>query len=130
MRIEFFDYIFYRVFVFYSNRHSNVPQAAASAIVSLIQFFCIVDVAFIVQLFVHFEMPSKFYAGLLCLFLIGLNWHRYERDSNVDAMYAKWGNESYEVKSARGTILVIGLLVMISVPILIGVLKHNLGYLK
>jgi hypothetical protein len=124
MKSDLFDY------VFYLNRKANTPITIGSSIVSLILFFCIVDVAFIVQLFVHFEMPSKLYAGLLCLSLMGVNWYRYERNPNVDIMKAKWGNESDEVKSVRGTLIVIGLVGMVLFPILIGVLRHNLGYLK
>lgn len=120
---DVFDYVFYRTFVFYSNRKSNAPQAVGSAIISLIQFFCIVDILFVFQLFLHFEMPSKIYAGILCIFLIGVNWYKYERNPIVDALKAKWGDENDEQKSTKGTLIIVALVILISFPIIIGILK-------
>jgi hypothetical protein len=130
MMNKLFDYIFYRTYVFYLNRHDNTPVTYGSIVVSLFQTLGIVDIAIVIQLFVPFETPSKIYWGILMVLALVYNWFKYERNPNLDEMKARWGNEPEKEKSEHGTLLVIALVFLMLLPIIMGVLRHNLGYLN
>ena len=127
---KLFDYIFYRTYVFYLNRHDNTPVTYGSIVVSLVQTFCIIDTAIVIQWFVPFETPSKIYWGILMVLALVYNWFKYERNPYLDEMKARWDNEPEKERSEHGTLLVIALVSLVLFPIIMGVLRHNLGYLK
>lgn len=120
MIFKFLDYVFYRTYRFYLKRHDNTPILYGSLVVSLIEFFVIIDILFIVRRFIDFEMPSSVYAAILFILIMGLNWFKYERNPDIEGMSAKWGGESDGDKSTGGTIIVIVIVVVISLPIIVG----------
>jgi len=123
---DIFDYIFYRVFKFYQNR-DGTPQIYASGVVSVIQFFALLSGLAVVRLFVDFPIPTKYFVIPIIVGLIAINWIRYERKTNFDAFDERWGNEDINKGKIKGRLIVILIILVISFPILIGILKHNLG---
>lgn len=63
------------------------------------------------------------------IFLIIINWLRYERSQNIVSLQARWGAEDEGTKKKKGIWLTLSLTLVILFPILVGVLKHNLGVL-
>jgi hypothetical protein len=125
---DIFDYIFYRVFKFYQKR-DGTPQIYASGVLSVIQFFVLLSALAAIRLFINFPIPQKYFVIPVIFVLIGVNWMRYERNLDFKKFEERWGNEEIERKKTRGWLIVISLILSISFPILIGVLKHNIGIL-
>lgn len=121
-----FDYIFYRVYKAYQKR-DGTPAIYASGVLSVMQFFSLLSILAIIRLFIDFPIPQKFFILPIILLLIGINWFRYERDFDFKKLEAKWGEENSSQRKQRGWLIVVSLITLILFPILIGVLKHNLG---
>lgn len=124
--INLSDYIFYRVYKAYQKR-DNAPAIYASGVLSVMQFFSLLSILAIIRLFVDFPIPQKYFIIPIILLLIGMNWFRYERDFDFKNLEAKWGEENSSQRKQRGWVIVGSLIFLILFPILIGVLKHNLG---
>ena len=124
--VRLFDYVFYRVYKFYQKRDST-PQIYASGVLTLMQFLCLINIMFIVQMFYDFAIPSKFAFAQGLIFLIAINWYRYERDFDFKELETLWAAETDDQKRQRGWLLVVSLISFILFPILVGILKHNLG---
>jgi len=123
-----FNYIFYRVFKAYQKKDSN-PEIYASGVLTLMQFLVLIDLMFTLQLFYDFEIPSKFVFIPILILLIGINWLKYERNFDFKMLDARWVAEDNTQRRRRGWLIVMSLISLILFPILIGVLKHNLGIL-
>ena len=124
--INLFDYIFYRVYKAYQKR-DDTPAIYASAVLSVMQFFSLLSILAIIRLFIDFPIPQKYFILPIILLLIGINWFRYERDFDFKRLEAKWAEENSSQRKQRGWLIVVSLISLILFPILIGVLKHNLG---
>jgi len=124
--INLFDYIFYRVYKAYQKR-DGTPAIYASGVLSVMQFFSLLSMLAIIRLFIDFPIPHKFFILPIILLLIGINWFRYERDFDFKKLEVKWGEENSSQRKGRGWLIVVSLISLILFPILIGVLKHNLG---
>lgn len=121
-----FDYIFYRVYKFYQKR-DGTPAIYASGVLSVMQFFLLLSTLAIVRLLVDFPIPQKYFIIPIILLLIGINWFRYEQNFDFKKLDSRWGEENGNQRKRRGWLLVVSLISLILFPILIGVLKHNLG---
>jgi len=126
--MDIFDYIFYRVFKAYQKR-DGTREIYASGVLSLIQFCTLLSGLFAIRLFVDFPIPQKLFFIPIIVILIGVNWMRYERNLDFKKFEDRWGNEEFSRRKLRGWLIIIVLIFTISFPILIGVLKHNLGIL-
>ncbi|MBL7876255.1 MAG: hypothetical protein JNL53_11365 [Cyclobacteriaceae bacterium] len=124
--INLFDYIFYRVYKAYKKR-DDTPAIYASAVLSVMQFFSLLSILAIIRLLIDFPIPQKYFILPIILILIGINWFRYERGFDVKKLEEKWCEEDSSQRKLRGWLLVVSLIFLILFPILIGVLKHNLG---
>jgi hypothetical protein len=108
-------------------KRDGTPEIYAAGVLSLMQFLTLVDLMFLVRLFYNFAIPSKYFFIPLLVLIIGINWFKYERGFDVKNLEAKWGEENSSQRKRRGWLLVVSLISLILFPILIGVLKHNLG---
>lgn len=122
---ELFDYVFYRVYTAYKRRDSN-PEIYAANTLSLMQFLVVIDLMFIFQLVLKFDVPSKFFFIPLLLVIIGINWYVYEHKVDVKKFEAQWKEEDINKRKCRGWLIVASLILLVLFPILVGVLKHNL----
>lgn len=95
----------------------------------MIQFFTLLSGLAAMRLFIDFAIPQKYFVIPVIVILIGINWMRYERNLNFKSFEKRWGNEKIDRKKVRGWLIVILLILSISFPITIGLLKHNLGIL-
>ena len=120
-----FDYIFYRVYKFYQKR-DGTPAIYASAVLSVMQFFSLLSMLAIVRLWLSFPIPQKYFIIPVILLLIGINWFRYEQNLDFKTLEARWGEEDSDKRNRRGWFLVVSLTFVILLPILIGILKHNM----
>jgi hypothetical protein len=123
---ELFDYVFFRVYMAYRKRDSN-PEIYAANTLSLMQFLVVIDLMFLLQLFLDFDVPSKFFFIPVLLVIIGINWYVYEHNVDVKKFEVQWGAEDIGQRKRRGWLIMISLILLVVFPILVGVLKHNLG---
>lgn len=124
--MNLFDYIFYRVHRFYQKR-DGTPAIYASAVLTIMQFFFLLSILALTRLIIDFPIPQKYFVIPIILLLLGVNWYRYEREFDIRQLESKWGQEDSALRKRRGLLLVVSLISFILFPILIGVLKHNLG---
>ena len=108
-------------------KRDGTPEIYAAGVLTLMQFLALIDTMFVVQLFYNFSIPSKFVFIPLLILLIGINWFKYERNFDFKKLEAKWAEENSSQRKQRGWLIVVSLISLILFPILIGVLKHNLG---
>lgn len=121
-----FDYTFYRIYAYFKSKNDNMPETKGSFILSLIQFLTILDLMTLAQLFYSFENPPKYYA-LIVLLLFGIiNWYIYEHNFDEEKYDKQWENENKTQKTKRGWLVVIYLLGSFLLPVIYGILKHNL----
>ncbi len=124
--MNLFDYIFYRVYKFYQKR-DGTPAIYASGVLTLMQFFLLLSILAAIRLIIDFPIPQKYFNIPIIILLLGINWYRYEREFDIRKLESKWGKEDSTIRKRRGLLLVVSLISLILFPILIGVLKHNLG---
>jgi len=110
----------------YRKRDSN-PEIYAANTLSLMQFLVAIDLMFLLQLFLDFDVPSKFFFIPVLLVIIGINWYAYEHNVDVKKFEVQWGAEDIGQRKRRGWLIMISLILLVVFPILVGVLKHNLG---
>ena len=124
--MKLFDYIFYRVYRAYKKRDSN-PEIYATNVLALMEFFFLLSILAIIRLFFDFPIPNKLYIIPGVLLIIVLTWYKYGFNVDVKKLEADWGEEDKEQRRLRGWLIIISLVGFILFPILIGILKHNLG---
>lgn len=121
-----FDYLYYRVYCFYNKQGSDVIEAYASGIVSLVQFMTLVSLIFVINLIYYFELPSKWLFAPVLVLLMVINWYRYERNFDFDKLRGKWKNEDISQRKIKGWLIFFYSGAVILTPVIIGILRHNL----
>ncbi len=121
-----FDYIFYRVYRAYKKRDA-APEIYATNVLSLMQFFAVAAVFIALQLFLDFPFPSTGFFAVIILSLLGINWYLYGFRVDVNKFENRWGTEEVDKRKIRGWLVVVSLIALIMFPIVLGILKHNLG---
>jgi len=126
---KFFDYIFYRVYKQYERWREDYPYPFAEGVIIVIQGFIILSILTILSalnILPRKIEANKFYAltSLVVLYLI--NHHRY-KNKFIDIIknYDKANDPN---RKRKGILIIALILVVILFPILIGVLRNNLGY--
>jgi len=125
--MKVFDYIYYRIYKFFQNRSDNVSETTASVLLSLMQFLALIDLMFLLQMFYNFTIPPKWFFAPILIFIMALNWYRYEREFEIEKYDQHWQNEAKDKKSKNGWFLVFYLFIAFLFPVLYGVFKHNLN---
>jgi hypothetical protein len=124
--VTFFDYIFYRLFKFYQKR-DGTPAIYASGVLSVVQFFILLSGLAAIRLFIDFPIPQKYFIIPIIVILIAINWKKYERNLDIEKFEEKWKAEDVVKRRRNGWLIVALIVISITFPIAIGVLKHNLG---
>lgn len=122
--LSLFEYIHYRVYRFFKEKGDNVPEFKGTLILSLIQFFTLIDIFFIIQLIYRFPIPSKFAFLPLLIGLGVFDWYLYEKNFDAEKVEMKW-RESKSKREFKGWLIGIYLLISLIFPIILGVLEHN-----
>ena len=102
MMVTLFDYIFYRVYKFFQKKDNFIPDTKASATLSLMQFFTLLDILVFVRIMYPFSLPNKMYVLPVILILGGLNWYRYERNFNIEELENRWSKEDSARRKKNG----------------------------
>ena len=111
--MSFFDYIFYRCYLFF-NRHQNPDSARDNAanIVTIVQGFLVLDLFGVVREFYEFQLPHfnkyLYFLPLAVVFYV-LNHVRYDRKLRRDdygSLHARWSGEPENVRRRNGWLIV------------------------
>jgi len=124
-----FDYIFYRTYMYYRRKRDSGAASAASSVVSLFQCFFVIDIFVIVRVFYEYSIPSNFnkFWGLALFIPIGIfNWKRYEKNLDSKQLRKRWNEEDKKEKIVYGRLIVTILIILLLVPVLYGVIRHNI----
>jgi hypothetical protein len=111
--INFFDYIFYRIYSFFNKRKDDIADEKATSIVAIIQVAIILDILVILMNFNIYEIPEKFqnkwYAAPFLIIIYILNYYRYKKKfkkTGYALFHEKWGNETRETIVRNGWLIV------------------------
>lgn len=123
--ILLFEYIHYRIYLFFKEKGDNVPLFTGTLILSLMQFLTIINIMFIIELIHEFPIPSKFAFLPLLVGLGVFNWYQYERNFDEQRIEKKW-KENVNKRIRNGWLIAVYLLVSFLFPVTLGVLEHNM----
>jgi uncharacterized membrane protein len=81
----------------------------------------------VIALIIHdYPFPNKF-AFLPLLVILGIiNWYLYERNFDAEKVKRQWEEESTEKRTRNGWLIGMYLMVSFLIPVVYGILKHNL----
>lgn len=127
--MKFFNYTFYRVCDFYKKKKDSSAEFTSSLIVSLIQFFAIIDLLILIRVFWEYPIPAHFskywFVPILILIPI-INWYKYVKPKKYIAYRKLWKDEHFIKKRKNGWKIIFYLVFSILIPILYGWIRHNL----
>lgn len=126
---NFFDYIFYRVYKQYEKWREDYPYPFAEGVIVVIQGFIILSIITVLSslnILPRKVEAHKTYALISLIVLYLVNHLRYKK-KYIEIIKA------YDVKDdsnrkRNGIFIVLLIIVVISFPIIIGVLRNNFGY--
>jgi hypothetical protein len=127
--MEFIDYIYYRVCDYYKRKKDSTAESTGVLVISLIEFFFILDILVIIRIFWEYPFPENFnkYWGLPPAILIAyLNWKKYQKPRKYREFKKMWKDEESEKREVNGISIILLIIVVFSIPILYGFIKHNI----
>ena len=109
---EFFKYIFYRIYLFYSDNRDGIPKFSSILVLSLVQFFNFLTLFLLFDSNINFTVLKI--SSLVILFSVVLiNYFYFMK--NFDHIQCKWENENIKGKKVKGfivTIYIIGSIIL------------------
>lgn len=127
--LKIFDYIFYRVCFFYRKKKDLSPETTGWILNSILQSFTLLDLFLLIRIIYEYPIPKNFnkiwVLPLIALFFV-LNWFRYEKRITYNELYKKWNDEEKRQKRKKGTLIVLYCIISILIPILYGLIRHNI----
>lgn len=127
--MKLFDYIFYRVCDYYKQKKDSAAETTGSLIVSLVQFFTLLDTFIIVRIIWEYPIPnsfSKYWFLPLIILLPIINWYKYVKPRNYKKYRKIWKEEKSSQRRKRGVLIISYIIVSILIPVLYGLIWHNL----
>gem|GEM_PF-1949106 len=127
--MNLFDYLFYRVTAFYKRRGNSSAVSFASSAVTVLQCFLIIDLLVLIRCLYEYSIPNnfnKFWALPFILILGATNWYRYERSPRYQELRKTWKDEDLSQKRKRGRLIVLFIIAMLIIPVLYGLIRHNM----
>lgn len=119
--------------MFYLRKKDSTAQMTSAIVVSLIQLFLIIDLFVIIRIIYEYPIPenfNKFWTLPLVILFFILNWLKYVKNKNrletKKLLRTKWKNEELAIKKKRGFLLVTLIVIVISLPIIYGIVRHNI----
>ncbi len=125
-----FDYIFYRTYKFSKDRGDIAPSTNGTLLVSLMQFFTLLDIVVFVRMIFPFPLPTKILILPFLALPVIINWLRYERKFDPQKLDNRWRDEKRKNKTRNGVLIVTYLLISILIPVVHGYLELNLNASK
>lgn len=124
-----FNYIYYRVYCVYEKKDS-MPHLYSILVLTLIQSVFLLDLN-IVSSFFSTNKESFFPTGkvvMIVLFGIFLLCNvLFYKNEKIEKFRNKWNDESRSKRISRGLFIVILIIIVMSFPLVVGGLRHNLG---
>lgn len=127
--MKIFDYIFYRVCDFYKRKKDSSAEFTSNLIVSLIQIFTVIDLFIFIRILWEYPMPknfTKFWLLPIIIILPIINWYKYQKTKKYVDFRKIWNNEANQEKRKRGALIVLYLIISMLIPILYGLIRHNI----
>lgn len=98
-----FDYIYYRLLIFYQNRKDNVPEFSACMIITMLEWTILLILLILLELitrlnFRNYLNPYFLLAGVL---LFVLNYYRYAKKKRIENLIQIWEKESEREKKHK-----------------------------
>ncbi|SEL95571.1 hypothetical protein SAMN05421740_11533 [Parapedobacter koreensis] len=87
------------------------------------------DLFAIVRVFYEYPIPAhfnKFWLVPLIIIVMSYNWFRYERANLYPELRKKRKDEDDNQKRKRGKLIVMGIVLVLSIPVLYGLIRHNI----
>jgi len=125
--MKWFDYIFYRIAQSYLMKwKDDTGIFTGIAILTLSQFLFLLTFGLVLSHTSNFKIPylNKYYIWLICLSGLVLNSIRYKKFITFKMLEQKYANENNAKKN--GILVVVYLILMFLLPVLYGVIKHNI----
>ena len=127
--MKFFDYSYYRICNFYKKKKDSSAEMTSSLVISLMQFFTVLDLFILVRVFWEYPIPGNFskywFLPLIIIFPI-INWNRYVKAKKYREFKGVWKTETGKEKRKKGWCIILYLILSIAIPILYGIIKQNL----
>jgi len=123
--MKLFDYVYYRMYLFFLIRKDNVPETTGWILLSLLHFFSLLTMVSIIRFILEFPLPHKFYIIPLAILIGTLNWYRYERNFEIKSFDEQWKDEKPSDKKRKGYLIAIYTAFVVLFPMVIGYLKYN-----
>jgi ABC-type dipeptide/oligopeptide/nickel transport system permease subunit len=119
--------------MYYLHKKDSTTQMTASIVLSLIQLFLLLDIFVIVRIIYEYPIPenfNKFWALPLIIVVFTFNWLKYvknkDRLETKKLLRIKWENEELTIKKKRGFLVLTLIMIVISMPIIYGIVRHNI----
>lgn len=124
--IKLFDYVFYRIHNFSLRQKDTIPIANGVLILSLLQFLTILDVHVFLHLFYPLQYPIKLLGVVVLAVIAFSNYRRYNNPELLEELQSEFGNEPQGKRKRNEIIIAICLICSFLVPMIYGILMHNL----
>lgn len=126
--MKLLDYTFYRIYQVYKKKDSN-PIFMGCLVLSLLLCLTSLSVLVAIQLILKMELRvPKLFLALIMLAFTWLFWRRFKNHERLLSLDEKYKAEEARKKAWNGLFIVGYIFIVLLMPILYGVLKHNLHY--
>lgn len=126
--LKWFDYVYYRAYLWYKNKNEPHYHFAGIAIVAVLIVIFLISLLTALTLF-FFTMPKieKWETAFFAFVILLLVRYRYTKLVNFEDLHKEWEKESKKVKTKKGWLIIFVFVSSMMFTILIGYLRHNLG---
>jgi amino acid permease len=124
-----FDYIFYRVYKQYQRWGEDYPYPFAEGVVIVIQAFIILSILAVLSslnIIPRKAESHKIYALGCLVVLCFVNHYRYNK--RFKEIISAYDEKDDPNRKRNGVLIIVLIVVVISFPIMIGILRNNYGY--
>ena len=127
----FFNYLYYRVYLFYVAKKDSIPGPSAFAIVVLLQIVNLISILFLSSIiYGQALLINKRIAIILFVITLIINAIYYKKN-NFDKLSKKWQNEDFALRRKRGVgvilYIVISLFLFFGLAIYLGAKNKQIG---
>lgn len=127
----FFNYLYYRVYLFYVAKKDSIPGPSALAIVVLLQIVNLISILFLSSIiYGQALLINKGIAIILFVITLIINAIYYKKN-NFDKLSKKWQNEDFALRRKRGVgvilYIVISLFLFFGLAIYLGAKNKQIG---
>lgn len=120
-----FDYIFYRVYLYYKKNNDSTPIFQACGVTTFIIFFNVLGMYSLFDYFLHIDPPyMKVIVGTFGLIVLLLLRHRYSSDEKISELERRFSNESASLKNRNKILIIVYVIFSIAILIVMSNLRN------